>query len=138
MNRESIRHHYIPQFILKNFCFPDKNHLFYFDMDISQIVVKEPREIFMVRNLYRDEINNPDEPVKIEKDIARFESEIAKIIKGRFLKADEMSITLEEDEKLKLFFAIMAFRSKITSEKFGPKASGESKTFYSQYPKMEI
>ena len=58
MNKEPVRHHYIPQFILRNFCFNDRDDLFYFDKKDSQISVKKTRDIFMVRNLYRDEINN--------------------------------------------------------------------------------
>lgn len=135
MNKEPIKHHYIPQFILRNFCFDDRRHLFYFDKKTSKILKKTPKEIFMVRNLYYDDINNPDEPTKIEKDMARFESEVAQIITERFLNEDDIAITLAEDEKLKLFFAIMAFRSKTTSNKFGIRASDESKVFYSMYQK---
>ncbi|MBD5158626.1 MAG: DUF4238 domain-containing protein [Butyrivibrio sp.] len=134
MHKEPIRHHYIPQFILRNFCFDEnKKYLHYFDKKTSQLYKRKIEETFMVRNLYRDNINNPDEPTKIEKDLARFESEVSKIITDRFLKEDEISITYEEDDKLKLFFAIMAFRSKITSNKFGIEASDESKRFYSMY-----
>ena len=89
----------------------------------------------MSKNLYRDEINNIDAPAKIEKDMARFEGEAARIIADNFLNADEISLTLEEDEKLKLFFAIMAFRSKVTSGKFGRDASDEFIKFYSFYQK---
>lgn len=135
MNKEPVKHHYIPQFILRNFCFDNKKHLFYFDKKTSEILARNPQELFMVRNLYRDDINNPDEPTKIEKDMARFESEAAQIIAERFLNENEISITLDEDEKLKLFFAIMAFRSKVTSDKFGAEASDESKIFYSMYQK---
>lgn len=135
MNREPIRHHYIPQFILRNFCFNDRGDLFYYDKENSKTSVKNTRDIFMVRNLYRDEINNPDEPTKIERDMARFEGEASRIITGRFLYSDEISITLEEDEKLKLFFAIMSFRSRITSNKFGIGASDENRVFYSRYQK---
>lgn len=135
MNKEPVKHHYIPQFILKNFCFDNKKHLYYFDKKTSEILERKPQELFMVRNLYRDDINNPDEPTKIEKDMARFESEVAQIIAERFLKENEISITLDEDEKLKLFFAIMAFRSKVTSNKFGAEASDKSKIFYSMYQK---
>lgn len=135
MNKEPIRHHYIPQFILRNFCFNDREDLFYFNKENSKTFIKSTRDVFMVRNLYRDEINNPDEPTKIEKDMARFESEASRIITGRFLDRDEISITLEEDEKLKLFFAIMSFRSRITSNKFGISASDENRVFYSRYQK---
>ncbi len=133
MKKEPVRHHYIPQFILRNFCFDDRGDLFYFDKKVSDISIKKTKDVFMVRNLYRDEINNPGEPTKIEKDMARFEGEIAQIITGKFLNGDEISITLEEDERLKLFFAIMPFRSSITSKKFGIEASEENKAFYSMY-----
>lgn len=135
MNREPVKHHYIPQFILRNFCFDDKSHLFYYNKRTLEISKRKTKEIFMVRNLYRDDINNIENPMKIETDMARFESEVAQIIIKRFLYENEISITLDEDEKLKLFFAIMAFRSKITSDKFGIEASVENKTFYSKYQK---
>ena len=133
MDGEPIRHHYIPQFILKNFCFNDRGELFYFDRKNSQTTIRKTKDVFMVRNLYRDEINNPDEPTKIEKDLARFEREVSQIIRGNFLDKDEIKITLEEDEKLKLFFAIMSFRSKFTSETFGTGASKRNQVFYSKY-----
>ena len=133
MNREPIRHHYIPQFVLRNFCFDDRNYLFYCDKKTLKISKRKTKEIFMVRNLYRDDINSVDNPTKIETDMARFESEAAQIITKRFLSENEISITLDEDEKLKLFFAIMAFRSKFTSNQFGIEATDEFKEFYSLY-----
>ena len=87
----------------------------------------------MVKNLYRDEINNADNPTKIEKDLAVFENEVSRIIKDKFLCGRDIVLTLQEDQKLKLFFAIMGFRSKETNHKFGDKISRESKTFYKQY-----
>ena len=135
MNREPVIHHYIPQFILRNFCFDDRRHLFYYDKKTSETSKRKTKEIFMVRNLYRDDINNIENPTKIESDMARFENEVAQIITKRFLDENDISITLDEDEKLKLFFAIMAFRSKTTSDKFGIGASDENKTFYSMYQK---
>lgn len=134
ISKEPIRHHYIPQFILRNFCFDEDRHqLFYFDKKTSTLSIKQTRDIFMVKNLYRDEINNSNDIMKIEKDMAQFESEAAKIITGRFLKEDEISISLEEDERLKLFFAIMGFRSKLTSKTFSAETSDENKVFYSTY-----
>lgn len=87
----------------------------------------------MERNLYHDDINSPDNPTKTENDMARFENEISRIIKKGFLSKNEVSITLEEDEQLKIFLAIMAFRAKITSKKFGSEMSEESRNFYSKY-----
>ena len=132
MHSEPIRHHYIPQFILKNFCFEDMR-LHYFDKQTGCISVKDTRDVFMVRNLYRDEINYATDPVRIEKDLADYEREIAPIIKERFLTEREIFITPEEDEKLRLFFAIMGFRALSTKLCFGEEISKQSKKFYKQY-----
>lgn len=132
MHSEPIRHHYILQFILKNFCFEDKR-LHYFDKHTGHIDVKETRDVFMERNLYRDESNNAADPVKIEKDLAAYEREIARIIKERFLREQEFFLAPEEDAKIKLFFAIMGFRSLNASRCFGKSVSGQSKSFYAQW-----
>lgn len=133
MKIEPKRHHYIPQFILKNFCYDENNHLLYFDKQSGKISSEDTRDVFMVKNLYRDEINNADNPTKIEKDLAVFENEVSRIIKDKFLGGRDIILTLQEDQKLKLFFAIMGFRSKETNHKFGDKISRESKVFYKQY-----
>lgn len=132
MHPEPIRHHYIPQFILKNFCFEDRR-LHYFDKQTGCISVKDTRDIFMVRNLYRDEINYATDPVKIEKDLADYEREVAPIIKERFLTEREIFLTKEEDAKLHLFFAIMGFRSLNARLCFGEKVSKHSRAFYKRY-----
>ena len=117
MKKEPIRHHYIPQFILRNFCFDDNGNTFYKDIKSKKESVKQIRDIFMGRNLYRDTINS-DNPIQIEEDFARFENEVAPIIKEKFLDSEEFILTRLEEEKLKLFFALMAFRSKSTQELF--------------------
>ena len=132
MRREPVKHHYIPQFILRNFCFED-NRLLYYDNHTGEVSVKETKDIFMVRNLYRDEINYAADPVKIEKDLARYEQEVAQILKERFLDGREIYITPQEDDKLRLFFAIMGFRSLNISQLFGTKLTKQSKEYYKQY-----
>ena len=127
---EPKRHHYIPQFILRNFCFDDNNNIHYYNKKTNQVTVEQPRDIFMSRHLYRDEINSPDNPVKIEKDLAEYEREVSEIINGKFLKENEITLNTEEEEKLKLFFAIMAFRAKRTADFF---KNGISKTGQKMY-----
>lgn len=134
MHSEPIRHHYIPQFILKNFCFEGKR-LYYYDKQTGCISVKETRDAFMVRNLYRDEINCDADPVKIEKNLAKYEQEVSQIINERFLNEQDIVLSFEEEEKLRLFFAIMGFRSHNTWQCFGEKVSKQSKAFYGQYQK---
>lgn len=135
MNKEPIMHHYIPQFILRNFCFDDKGQLFYYDKKTSKTSVMNTKEIFMGKNLYRDEKNSSSNPTKIERDLAVFECEVSQIIKDKFLALNEIMLSYEEHEKLKLFFALMGLRSKNASEQFGLNASSDSKKFYSTYQK---
>ncbi len=130
--KEAVRHHYIPQFILRSFC-GDNGCLSYFDISQQRIVEKKTEEVFMARNLYRDTVNNPDDPVKIEKDLSRFENEASHIIKRFLVESEEVQLTLEEDEKLKLFLAIMAFRGDRVKEIFSESSSEDFKEYYSLF-----
>lgn len=132
MRSEPIKHHYIPQFILRNFCFEEKR-LYYFDKQTGRVSAKDPRDIFVERNLYRDEINSADDPVKIEKELSRYEGEVAKILKERFLDAREILLTPEENAKLMLFLAIMGFRSLQAKRSFDEGVTKRSKAFYRAY-----
>lgn len=131
MIKEPIRHHYIPQFILRNFCFNDNNDLYYYDKESQETTIRNTRDVFMEKNLYRDEINHSDNPTKVEKDLAKFENEISQIINGRFLNDKEITLTFDEEEKLRIFFAIMGLRSKNASNIFSQNASRQDKEFYS-------
>ena len=138
MRKEPIRHHYIPQFILRNFsCDDDRNLVYFYDKESSSISKCAIRELFMEKNLYRDEINNADAPVQIESDLAKYESEIAKLIKSKFLSGRKIELTKDEDAMLKLFFAIMSFRNISTKEQFSGKSSKEFKDFYNCFQKNE-
>lgn len=95
---------------------------------------KQVRELFMERNLYRDLIND-ENPTKIEEDFARYEDEVARIINERFVDKDEFILTQNENEKLKLFFALMSFRAKTTQELFKKGLSTDSKKIYSSWQK---
>lgn len=133
MNKEPIRHHYIPQFILRNFCFNDNNELYYYDKESQETTIRSTRDVFMEKNLYRDEINHSDNPTKIESDLSRFENEISQIINGKFLNGKEITLTFSEEEKLRIFFAIMGFRSKNASNIFGKNTDRQNKEFYSYF-----
>ncbi len=126
-----VRHHYIPQFILRRFC-NNEEKLCYCEKAKLDISEKRPEEVFMVRNLYRDTINHPENPVQIENDFAKFESEAANII-NRFSTESEIVISVEENEKLKLFFALMGIRSKGAADTFSQGLTEDSKEVYSLY-----
>ena len=132
MQKEPVRHHYIPRFILRAFC--DENGcLSYYDLAKHRVEEKKTEEVFMARNLYRDTINNPDNPTKIEADLARFEQEVAPLIKRFLSEEGEVKLSVEEDDKLKLFFAIMSFRSENVKDMFSDSATDSFKNFYSFY-----
>lgn len=138
MTKEPIRHHYIPQFILRNFaCDHDNKLVYYCDKENRFISERAIREIFMEHNLYRDEINNADKPVKIEYDLAKYESEVAHIIKEKFLDGRKTEITSTEDKMLKLFFAIMSFRSTNAKEQLTRGLSQESREYYKYFQPNE-
>lgn len=133
MKNEPIRHHYIPQFILRNFCFDNKGNVHYYDKKNDSFSVEQTRNVFMSNHLYRDEINAPENPTIIEQDLAVFENEVSQILKDKFLKCTEFTLDMEEDAKLKLFFAIMGFRSERVRELFKNGLDKESKRLYSKY-----
>ena len=134
MKKEPIRHHYIPQFILRNFaCDNDKKLVCYCDKESRSISERETCEIFMERNLYRDEINCKDKPVQIEHDLSVYEREVAELVKAKFLDKRKIELTEEEDSAIKLFFAIMSFRNINAKEKFSDEASKEFKDFYKYF-----
>jgi hypothetical protein len=134
MRKEPIRHHYIPQFILRNFaCDSDRKVACYYDKESQSVSKCEIREVFMERNLYRDEINCKDKPVQIEHDLSVYEREVAELIKAKFLDKRKIELTKEEDSMLKLFFAIMSFRNINAKEQFSDKASKEFKDFYKYF-----
>lgn len=129
---EPIKHHYIPQFILKNFCFDSARRCVkFYNVKTGKIVDKPVSKVFMQKNLYRDELNYLDTPTQIEKDLAKYESDVAKIIK-RFLVNDDIRLTVQENESLLLFFAIMGLRSCNTLTGF-KNASGNTKEFYQKF-----
>ncbi len=130
-----IKHHYIPQFILRHFHGDDgKGKLLYFDKASRKLDRKLPEEIFMKKNLYRDEKNYPEQPTEIEGNLAVFEAKVGNIIK-KFRKEKEPVLTAGEVESLKLFFAIMGFRSDRTAEMFAEMAKKGGDAMYAHYQK---
>ena len=134
MKNEPKRHHYIPQFIMKNFCFDDASNVFYHDKIKQQISACKTQDIFMSMHLYRDEINYPDDPTKIERDLSVYEGEVSRIIKEKFLYKKEITLNMDEDAKLRLFFAVMGFRAERVKESF---RNSKNMSIYSAYQENE-
>ncbi|WP_294752209.1 DUF4238 domain-containing protein [uncultured Ruminococcus sp.] len=134
MNKnEPVRHHYVSRFLLKPFCF-EGTKFNYYDKESGITSVKDIKDIFVESNFYRDDINNESEPMKLEKDLARFEGEISSIIR-KFHTGYEIVVTDEEYEKLQLFFAVMQYRGRKIKNEFSEDVTDEFTEFYSNYQK---
>lgn len=136
MKTESYKHHYIPQFIIRNFSLRGDGFVKFYNMKKKEITNKPTEEIFYYNNLYRDEKNHPENPIKIEEDLAKFECEIASILK-KFYSGNEIIISREDEEKLKLFFAIMAYRNRKAKKIFSENADPKIVEMYKPYLKNE-
>lgn len=132
---EPKRHHYIPQFILKNFCYDDKGHFYYYDISTGRAIKSDKKQVFMSKFLYSVDADTPEDRARIERDFGTFEREVSEIIAPRFLEDKIIVISAEENEKLLLFFALMGFRSINTHNFFSGKMSRENRDFYMQYQK---
>lgn len=129
---EPKRHHYIPQFILKNFSINSSYFVKFYDKRELKRICKKTSEVFMEDNLYEDKINCQNDIMAIEKDLAKFECEVAPIIK-KFLINNELLLTDDENNKLQYFFALMGFRSSKTKKFFKLGLSKKSKKYYKNY-----
>ncbi len=124
-----VRQHYIPQFILKNFCDDqNKKRLFFFEVGKQEYSSKFVSDIFMEKYFYSTAENS----VEIEDSLAKFEAEIAPIFK-KFIQDDEIELTFTEDEKLRIFLSLLAFRTVNTKIQFN-NMSSPSKALYSGGP----
>lgn len=104
------KNHFIPQFILKNFCFNNHGDLYF--KDINNDVRKcDKKYIFMGINLYKDKDKSNDNPYELEKLFSIYENEIANLFKNKIYDKNPIELIDEEERSLNLFFAIMSFRS---------------------------
>lgn len=61
------------------------------------------KEIFMENQLYNNTNVNPNNPTQIEKDFAKYEQEIALLIKTKIIDQQNISLTLQEEKSLHFF-----------------------------------
>ena len=129
------RHHYIPQFILREFCYEDEE-LWFYDIKTKVLESSNTRDVFMVENLYLDKTNDKDK-LEIESEFSIYEGEISRILDKQFYDQKYIYITKEEEESIKLFYALMGFRSKNAAEYFQTCKDPLFIDFYKKYQKDE-
>lgn len=112
-----MKHHFIPQFILRNFANED-GQINYWDKKNNKLSKRNPKSIFMVENLYRDEFNHPTDPAVIEKKFAKLETEIATLFQEKVLNKNPITITRAENERLRKFLYLLSFRSSTRKQQY--------------------
>ena len=119
-NHEAKRHHYIPQFILRNFT--DLNgQLEYWDLKASKLEKRNPRSVFMNWHMYRDEENHRENPTQIESSLSLFEREVADLINMKILSSTEIILTRTELESFRIFLSLLSFRSDLRMSQYKNK-----------------
>lgn len=114
---EAKKHHYIPQFVLRNFI-NDNGTLTYWNVERQELQERNPSNIYMVENLYRDEKNYPNDPTTIEKKFSRLEKEASDIIKDKILNKKKIVLTRKENEKLRKYLFLLTYRSDTRKEQY--------------------
>ncbi|KAI9216299.1 hypothetical protein BC828DRAFT_393818 [Blastocladiella britannica] len=109
-------HHYIPQFILRNFAVDDhhkkqsaKKDIRVYSIPDKQTTVKKLQLCFGVSNMYYD-FSNKTYPMAVEKQLANLEGAAAQVIHRILAAKDEFSITRADLRTLKKFLFIMSYR----------------------------
>lgn len=112
--KSHVRQHYIPQFILKNFCYDqNKEKVYFFEAGEDEYSSLYVANVFMEKYLY----SNAENDLEIEESLAKFEADVAPIFK-KLSNDAEISLTFAEDERLRVFLSLLAFRAVSTRDQF--------------------
>lgn len=114
LQKSHVRQHYIPQFILKNFCYDtNKEKVFFFEAGEDEYSSLYVSNIFMEKYLY----SKAEDKIAIEESLAKFEADVAPIFK-KLNNDNEIRLTFSEDERLRVFLSLLAFRAASTRDQF--------------------
>ena len=127
MKNDHVKQHYIPQFIIRNFCKSD-GKTYYYDKNKKIIEQKWTNEIFFENNLYKYLYENKEDPNIIEKDLGEFESVAAKLIRP-FIENCNVGVDYKNNELIKYFFFIMMFRSKYMTATYNKDEFNHNKKY---------
>lgn len=114
LQKSHVRQHYIPQFILKNFCYDtNKEKVFFFEAGEDEYSSLYVSNVFMEKYLY----SKAEDKLDIEESLAKFEADVAPIFK-KLNNDNEIRLTFSEDERLRVFLSLLAFRAASTRDQF--------------------
>lgn len=103
-----INHHYIPQFILRNFS-DDNKKINVYNLSTCDLSVRNIRTQYSKDNLYK--MSNIENVMHVEESFAKLECEAAPIITRINNSKSQVIVNRIELQILKKFFFLMSFRS---------------------------
>lgn len=116
-SNQNKRQHYIPRFIFKDFI-NSRGNVNYYSIKEGSSKKKYSLNVFMKRYMYKDS-SNIDDPLEIEHNLSILENEISTLINSKIKNNEkEIILTRRELEKLRIFFAILTFRTNVRKEQY--------------------
>lgn len=106
---ENQFHHYIPQFILKNFE-KNKGKIKTYMIENKEICLSKTNKIYGIKNMYKD-IENKKDCMEIEKKLSYLENNCSVIIKNIKINRNKIVIKRKNLNELKRFLFVMSYRS---------------------------
>lgn len=108
-NSVPVNHHYVPQFLLKNFSI-DKEMIFLYRIKEQQLVNRNIKFNYSKDNLYKNV--SEDDIMIVEKLFSELERKVSEIIKRILESKNQIVLNRVEVESIKRFLYLMEFRSK--------------------------
>lgn len=113
-NSNPIHQHYVPVFILKNFA-KNGGRFFYYDLIQQKYKLQPAKNTFAEDDTYTFE--KYEDNYLIEKNLSKYETEIAPIIK-RIVNEEKVELNREELEALRIFLSLLSFRSRLRKKQY--------------------
>ena len=88
---EPLKHHYIPQFILRNFC-NENNLVWYWDNNKKYLSERNTKSVFMNELMYKRDDVSDEVSFEVENNLAKFEQEISILIKDKILNKTDIAL----------------------------------------------
>jgi len=102
--------HYVPRFILRNFCFNEEEQIYVFDKKTEKVFQTNIKNVAAESGFYNFKDNNIK--FSIERNLNNLETTVAEIIKKIIEQESLSNITKDERIKLSVFIAAQFFRVK--------------------------
>lgn len=106
------KHHYVPQFVLKNFCVGKKKRIYVFDKKNSSVFASHIRDVAHENSFYQDD--SLEYEIDTESKLATLESECAPIIKKIVSEESIKNVGKFEHALLCLLTTVQLSRTKNT------------------------